>query len=108
MSYTGGVDYCLFDVPADRLGDNSATGEPKFGNAAAGIYTIASDSPAKGAGAAYSGIGKDLAGSDFADPPSMGCYEYGSVSDGEGLGPGGGEGSGGQPAARPRAVFSID
>ena len=44
----------------------------------------------------------------FANPPSMGCYEYGSVSDGEGLGPGGGEGGGGQPAARPRAVFSID
>ena len=107
MSYTGGVDYCLFDVPADKLGDHSATGEPKFGNAAAGIYTIAAESPAKGAGTATD-VALDLAGSAFADPPSMGCYEYGSVSDGEGLGPGGGEGGGGQPAARPRAVFSID
>ena len=107
MSYTGGVDYCLFDVEADKLGDHSATGEPKFGNAAAGIFTIAQDSPAKGAGTA-TGVALDLAGNDFANPPSMGCYEYGSVSDGEGLGPGGGEGGGGQPAARPRAVFSID
>ena len=107
MSYTGGVDYCLFDVEADKLGDNSATGDPRFGNAAAGIFTIAQDSPAKGAGTA-TGVVLDLAGNDFANPPSMGCYEYGSVSDGEGLGPGGGEGGGGQPAARPRAVFSID
>jgi hypothetical protein len=76
LNYTGGVDYCFFDIEDDLLGDNSQTGDPKFANAAAGDFAIASDSPAKGAGTTYSGIGSDLAGVDFENPPSMGCYEY--------------------------------
>ena len=76
LNYTGGVDYCLFDIADDKLGDNSQTGDPKFANAAAGDFAIASDSPAKGVGATYSGIGLDLAGVAFENPPSMGCYEY--------------------------------
>ena len=76
LNYTGGVDYCFFDIEDDLLGENSQTGDPKFANAAAGDFAIASDSPAKGAGTTYSGIGSDLAGVDFENPPSMGCYEY--------------------------------
>ncbi len=76
LNYTGGVDYCLFDIADDKLGDNSLTGDAKFADADAGDFAIASDSPAKGAGATYSGIGLDLAGVAFENPPSMGCYEY--------------------------------
>ena len=94
MGSTDGVDYCLFDNSADKIGANSKSGDPKFTNAAAGDYTIASDSPAKAAGTTYSGIGKDLSGSDFANPPSMGCYEFGSTSGG---------GSGGDPIVDPPA-----
>ena len=70
---------------------NVIDGDPKFANAAVNDYRIASNSPAKGAGTAYSGIGKDLAGVDFANPPSAGCYEY------DGSTPGGGEGGGDEP-----------
>ncbi|MBO4708532.1 MAG: DUF2341 domain-containing protein [Kiritimatiellae bacterium] len=94
LAYAGGVDYCLFDDSADKIGTNSKSGDPKFTNAAAGDYTIASDSPAKAAGTAYSGIGKDLSNNDFAATPSMGCYEFGSTSGG---------GSGGDPIVDPPA-----
>ena len=77
VNYAGGVDWCLFDLAGDTLGANSLTGDPKFANAAAGDYTLAADSPAVAAGTAYSGIGTDLAGVVFADPPSMGCYQFG-------------------------------
>ncbi len=76
LNYTGGVDYCLFDIADDKLGDNSLTEDAKFADADAGDFAIASDSPAKGAGTTYSGIGSDLAGVAFENPPSMGCYEY--------------------------------
>ncbi|MCR5751961.1 MAG: DUF2341 domain-containing protein [Kiritimatiellae bacterium] len=78
LSHAGGVDYCLFDVAADLLGANSVTGEPKF--ASADDYALAADSPAKGAGATYEGLGVDLAGVGFGNPPSMGCYEYSNSS----------------------------
>ncbi|MBO7687924.1 MAG: right-handed parallel beta-helix repeat-containing protein, partial [Kiritimatiellae bacterium] len=56
----------------------SLFGDPKFVDAANGDYHIRSDSPAKGAGASYSGIGKDLDGRQFAAAPSIGCYEISS------------------------------
>ena len=94
MSYTGGVDYCLFDVEADKTGANSLFGSPAFVSAANNDYHLAANSPAKGAGVAYEGIGTDLDGASFANPPSIGCYEY------DGFAP--------PVQNRPRVVFSID
>lgn len=74
------IDYCFFDKSADVRGTHSVSGNPQFTNAAAGDYTLTSASPAKGAGVTYTGIGMDLAGATFANPPSMGCYEFGSGS----------------------------
>ena len=70
---------CFFglDTEASSVSE-SLFGDPKFVDAANGDYHLASDSPAKGAGALYSGIGKDLDGKDFASPPSIGCYEVSS------------------------------
>ena len=76
LKYADGVDYCLFDREADKIGANSKVGDPKFKDAAAGSYMIAVNSPAKGAGQPDSATGTDLAGADYANPPSMGCYEY--------------------------------
>ena len=64
------------ETSGEQVGAHCLVGDPKFADAAADDYTLASDSPAKGAGATYSGIGKDLMGGDFANPPSMGCYEF--------------------------------
>ena len=70
---------CLFgeEAEAEKV-TGSLFGDPKFVDAANGDYHLASDSTAKGAGASYSGIGKDLDGKDFASPPSIGCYEVSS------------------------------
>lgn len=70
------VDYCLFDNAGDCLGGKSLTGGPLFKNPAAGKFTLTARSPAYKAGMTYPGIGKDLAGVDFAKRPSMGCYEF--------------------------------
>ena len=70
---------CFFGVEAEAgkvVG--SLFGDPKFVGAANGDYHLGSDSPAKGAGASYLGIGKDLDGKDFASSPSIGCYEISS------------------------------
>ena len=87
LHHATNVDYCLFDTAScvtietsgEQVGSHCKTGDAKFTDAAAGDYTLGADSPAKCAGTAYSGIGKDLMGCDFANPPSMGCYEFGSV-----------------------------
>jgi hypothetical protein len=44
-------------------------------------YHLSSASPCIGAGVAYEGIGLDLDGVSFSDPPSIGCYEVGDVVD---------------------------
>ena len=49
---------------------------------------------AVGAGVTYEGIGTDLDGAAFANPPSIGCYEF--------------DGTVPPPAKRSRIVFSID
>ena len=49
-------------------------GDPKFvGN---GDYHLTKASPAKGAGVTYDGIGVDLDNVEFAEVPSIGCYEW--------------------------------
>ena len=74
--------------------NNLIGGTPAFVSAANNDYHLAANSPAKGAGVAYEGIGTDLDGVSFADPPSIGCYEYDGVA---------------PPVQnRPRVVFSID
>ena len=73
---------------------NLVGGTPAFVSAANNDYHLAANSPAKGAGVAYEGIGTDLDGASFANPPSIGCYEY------DGFAP--------PVQNRPRVVFSID
>lgn len=53
--------------------------EPAFIDAENNNYHLSKDSPAIGAGVAYEGIGLDLDGVSFSDPPSIGCYEVGDV-----------------------------
>ena len=80
LNYDGGVDYCFFDIEADKVGANSLFGDPQFVDSADGNYRLSSTSPAREAGATYSGIGVDLDGVDFGSPPSMGCYQSGGVA----------------------------
>ena len=75
------IDWCLFDVADDKLGDDSLVGAPAFVDAANGDYRPAWNSPAVGGGETYEGIGTDLAGAAFAEIPSMGCYEYGELAE---------------------------
>ena len=55
----------------------SGSGEAWFVDAANGDYHLTATSPAIDAGATYEGIGFDLDNVAFADPPAVGCYEYG-------------------------------
>ena len=80
LSHDGGVDYCLFDIEADKVGANSLFGDPQFVDTTDGNYRLSSTSPAREAGMTYSGIGVDLDGIDFENPPSMGCYQSGGVA----------------------------
>ena len=75
-----GVDYCLFDIEADKAGAHSLHGDPAFADAASGDYRLAAESPGVETGVTYSGIGTDLNDVAFGDPPSMGCYEAGGVA----------------------------
>ena len=55
--------------------------DPLFVDAVSGDYHLSSASPCIGAGVAYEGIGLDLDGVSFSDPPSIGCYEVGDVAE---------------------------
>ena len=80
LSYTGGVDYCLFDIEADKLGANSLYGDPMFVGADEDDYRLELASPAVGKGESYEGIYKDLNDAEFSNVPSIGCYEYAEMA----------------------------
>ena len=80
LDYDGGVDYCLFDLEADKVGANSLFGDPAFVGAEDDDYRLELTSPAVGTGIAYEGIGKDLNNAEFSNTPSMGCYEYAELA----------------------------
>ncbi len=61
---------------------NNLIGEdPVFIDAQNNDFRLSKDSPAIGAGMTYEGIGDDLDGNAFYDPPSIGCYEIGNVTE---------------------------
>ena len=74
------VDWCLFDVAGDKLGDNSLVGDPAFVDPENEDFRLSLESPAVGAGEYREGLGDDLAGIAFSETPSMGCYEYGELA----------------------------
>ncbi len=55
--------------------------DPLFVDPENADYHLSSESPCIGAGAVYEGLGVDLAGVYFSDPPSVGCYEIDDVVD---------------------------
>ena len=69
------------DIVAGTLASGSSNNllgvDPAFADAANGDYHLTATSPAIGAGATYAGIGVDLDNVAFANPPAVGCYEYG-------------------------------
>ena len=80
LDYTGGVDYCLFDVNEDKIGEHSLVGAPNFVDPDEDDYRLDLNSPAIGVGETYEGTRKDLADADFSNTPSMGCYEYAELA----------------------------
>ena len=80
LSSSGGVDYCLFDISDDKVGEHSKVGDPAFVDGINGDYHLLGSSPAVGAGVRYEGLVKDLDNVVFAEIPSMGCYESGDLA----------------------------
>lgn len=76
LAYADGVDYCLFDISADKLGAHSLVGEPMFTNAENGNYQLRTKSPAVDSGYWYEGIVEDLVHVERREKPSMGCYQW--------------------------------
>ena len=68
------------DSGMQGLLSNCLTGAPLFVNAANKDYRLSENSPAVGAGVAYSEIGKDLDKKPFAANPCIGCYEFATVA----------------------------
>ena len=77
ISKTDKTSYCLFGLQDEVVGTSCFSGNPAFIDVANGDYHLSAGSPAIDAGATYEGIGVDLDNVAFADPPAVGCYEYG-------------------------------
>ena len=77
LSKTDKTSYCLFGLQDEVVGTSCFSGNPAFIDVANGDYHLSAGSPATGAGATYAGIGVDLDNVTFANPPAVGCYEYG-------------------------------
>ena len=75
LDYAGAVDYCLFDVADDKVGDHSKVGDPKFVNLAKGNCHLSPGSAAIGVGLWYEDLPEDLDGLRRRRKPSAGCYE---------------------------------
>ena len=75
VQYAGGVDYCLFDVADDKLGEHSKVGSPGFVNLAKGNCHLTPSSAAIGIGKWYEEIPEDLDGIRRRRKPAVGCYE---------------------------------
>ena len=78
LSYSDGVDTCLFDLPGDDVGSNGIVGDPKLADAANGDYRLTADSPAVDAGVSVGGSWTDLDGVTYATAPAIGCYGFGT------------------------------
>lgn len=89
----GSGDANVVGTSTSGSSNNILGGAPAFVDAANNDYRLSAGSPAIGRGMTYSGIGTDLEGASFANPPSIGCYEF--------------DGTVPPPAKRPRIVFSI-
>ena len=75
LQYANGVDYCLFDVADDRLGEHSKVGQPKFVKPERGNYRLSPGSAAIGVGLWYEDLPEDLDGLKRRRKPAAGCYE---------------------------------
>ena len=70
---------CVFGNGTAALGANSVS-VASVGFVGTGDYHLAEGSAAIGAGSTYVGLANDLDDKAFAATPSIGCYEYGSVT----------------------------
>ena len=77
LSYSDGVDYCLFDSEADKLGAHSLAGDPKFADAERLDYHLTTGSPAIDSGAVEAPTWTDLDEVVYTGVRSIGCYGYG-------------------------------
>ena len=90
----GSGDADVVGTSSTGSSNNIVGGSPAFVDAANHDYRLSAASPAVGAGVTYEGIGTDLDGATFANPPSIGCYEF--------------DGTRPPPAKRPCMAFSVD
>ena len=72
----GSAEHNIVGTLASGSSNNLIGGDPAFLNPENGDYTLSYSSPAIGAGVAYEEMGVDMNNVAFAEPPSIGCYEY--------------------------------